>query len=107
MSPIASRQSILEAFKVLVNTRKTIDVVANLAIITVACLLAVVLIENHLIPRNRDVSVKQISDPQARSLLVKEPTVSSLDIEWSRSQQTLIFAISSTCHFCTESAPLL
>lgn len=31
--------------------------------------------------------------------------MSSLDIDWKQNKQTLILAISSSCHFCTESAP--
>lgn len=78
---------------------KKIELVANLAIIGVSCLLGALLVERNLtIDRTEQVSK---SDHQG----VSAPTVSSLDIDWRRSKQTLLLAVSSTCHFCTESAP--
>jgi hypothetical protein len=74
---------------------KKIEVGANIAIIVVACLLGAVLIKNYFIakqPKNPDVFES------------KNVTISLPDEDWSRSGQTLVLAVSSTCHFCTESA---
>ena len=85
----------------LMNVSKKIELIANVAIIVVACLLAVVLVKNYLLPK----SPQQVGERQSESSLVNQPTVSSLDIDWKQNRQTLILAISNSCHFCTESAP--
>lgn len=83
----------------LMNVSKKIEFAANVAIIVVACLLATVLVKNYLVTRHTEQARKSQSEP------LKNPTVSGLDIDWRQSKQTLLLAVSSTCHFCTESAP--
>src|SRR5690349_15137463 len=78
---------------------KKIELAANVAIIVVACLLATVLVKNYLVTSRTQPASK------SESQLVNAPTVSVLDIDWRQSKQTLLLAVSSTCHFCTESAP--
>lgn len=82
---------------------KNIEVVANLGIILVACLLATVLLKNYLF-KNQD---RQASQQPLLQSQLKLPgaDLSSLDVDWKQSKQTLVMAISNTCHFCTESAP--
>lgn len=83
----------------LMNVSKKIELAANVAIIVVACLLATVLVKNYLVTRHTEQARNSQSQP------LKNPTVSGLDIDWRQSKQTLLLAVSSTCHFCTESAP--
>jgi hypothetical protein len=85
------------------NITKKIELTANLAIVVVACLLAIVLVKNHLLngPSEGVKSSKAQSDGQ----LVNGNRLSLLDVDWKQSKQTLLLAVSSTCHFCTESAP--
>ena len=90
----------------LTGISKKIELAANLAIIVVACLLAIVLVKNYFFakpPQQADKSESQRI--QSESQPVNSPSVSSLDIDWKQNKQTLILAISSSCHFCTESAP--
>jgi hypothetical protein len=75
---------------------KRIEVAANVAIIAVALLLGLVLIKNYLI-------VKQPENPAVRA--TKNAEISLPGVNWSKNSQTLVLAVSSTCHFCTESAP--
>lgn len=82
---------------------KKIEVVANLAIILVACLLATVLLKNYIF-KNQDRQASQQMMPQSQPKLAGA-NLSSLDINWKQSKQTLLMAVSNTCHFCTESAP--
>lgn len=92
----------------LINVSKKIELIANLAIIVVACLLGTVLVKNYLVTKRTEQANKSESQPvqsQSQSQPVNSPTVSSLDIDWKQNRQTLILAISSSCHFCTESAP--
>ncbi len=90
----------------LTGLSKKIELIANVAIIVVACLLATVLVKHYLLTRPSEQANKSESQRvQSESQPVDSPTASSLDIDWKQSKQTLILAVSSTCHFCTESAP--
>jgi hypothetical protein len=86
---------------VVTNISKKIELVANVAIIVVACLLGVTLVKNYLLPKKPERTVQ--APPENRS--VGNPTVSSLDIDWKKSKVTLLLVLSTQCHFCTESAP--
>ncbi len=90
----------------LTSLSKKIELVANVAIIVVACLLTTVLVKNYFLTQpSQQANQGESQRVQSESQPANSPTVSSLDIDWKQSKQTLILAISSTCHFCTESAP--
>jgi hypothetical protein len=83
----------------LARLTKSIEFLANIAIIVVASLLATSLVKNYW-----------INPTTTASLLPKTPAssvtnLSALEIDWKQSNQTLVLAVSSTCHFCSESAP--
>jgi len=71
---------------------KRLELAANLAILVVSCLLAVVLVKAYFLNE----SSKEVTST---------PSVDSLDTTWNQNGQTLVLALSSNCHFCTESAP--
>jgi hypothetical protein len=71
---------------------KKIELVANLAILIVSCLLAVVLVKAYFLN-------------EAPKEVTSMPSVASLDIPWNQNGPTLILALSKNCRFCTESAP--
>lgn len=83
------------------NFSKKLEVGTNLAIIIVACMLGVVLVKNHLFKTPS----AGIGEKQSANQLVSGTRLSSLDVDWKQNRQTLLLAISSTCHFCTDSAP--
>lgn len=94
---------------------KRIEKCANAAIIVVAVLLGLVLINNHLIERTHSDQKELSSDSTPPKQVSGYKTVSSQsfllgskltlpDIEWPRDDQTLVLALSNTCRFCTESA---
>lgn len=80
---------------------KKIEIAANVAIVIVACLLAIVLIKSYLLTNSEPRSESGFNEGQR----VKQLAVSSLNIDWRRNGQTLLLAVSSNCRFCTESAP--
>lgn len=82
------------------NISKKIEVAANVAIIAVALLLGGVLVKRYLLP-------DATADGQsATAESLKPGTKLSLPgVDWSQSRQTLVMALSTNCHFCTESAP--
>jgi hypothetical protein len=78
---------------------KKIEVAANLAIIAVAILLGVVLVRNYLMPKPQ-------APPQAAAAPIPPGTKLSLPgVDWKANGRTLVMALSTGCHFCTESAP--
>jgi hypothetical protein len=78
---------------------KRIELVANLAIIVVATLLAVVLVRSYLLRRPSATQTTATSGIRAGTNL------SLPGVDWSANGQTLVMALSTQCHFCTESAP--
>lgn len=89
----------------LTGLSKKIELIANVAIIVVACLLVTVLVKNYLLTKPSQGNGTTAKVIQGENPAQNSPTVASLDIDWKQNRQTLILAISSACHFCTESAP--
>lgn len=83
----------------LARLTKSIEFLANIAIIIVASLLATSLVKNYWI--NPTLPSTILSKTPASSVT----NLSALEIDWKQSNQTLVLAVSSTCHFCSESAP--
>lgn len=77
---------------------KKIELLANVAIIAVAVLLAVVLVRQYVLPGGRDAA-------DAAPRIQKGAKVEVAGVDWSKSNRTLILALQKGCHFCTESAP--
>jgi len=79
---------------------KRIEVGANIAIITVGVLLSLVIVQNYLIAKPSEGSSSSETGYQARNTRISLP-----DVDWRANGQTLVLAVSSACHFCTESGP--
>jgi thiol-disulfide isomerase/thioredoxin len=77
-----------------------IETSANVAIILAAVLLATVLVKQHLLDGTRT----QASSPQPGVAVGAQLTTP--DVDWSGNKRTLLLVLSTTCHFCSESAPL-
>ena len=80
------------------NLVKIFEVFVNLSIITAALLLGVVLVRNHLLSNS---TAHTLFHSQAPT----EIKVSLPDVDWAKNRRTLLLALSSTCHYCSESAP--
>ena len=74
-------------------TRK-IEVLANVAIILVAILLGIVLVQQFI----------RKEQPQTPSI-VAGTKLRLPDIDWEHNRRTLLLVLQQGCHFCTESAP--
>jgi hypothetical protein len=83
----------------LARLTKSIEFLANIAILVVASLLATSLVKNYWINPTPTASI--IPQTSASSVT----NLSALQVDWKQSNQTLVLAVSSTCHFCSESAP--
>jgi len=83
---------------------RKIELATNIAIMIVAALLCVVLVKNHLLssppaPTPNGLIANNQIQPQAGAKL------SVPGIDWAENGQTLLLVLSTTCHFCSESAP--
>jgi len=96
------------------NTSRTVELVANIAIVVVALLFATAFVKNyvlskHAVDTNPIATPNGATSPPARESLISPGSKLSMsnisDLKLASSNRTLILALSNTCHFCTESAP--
>ena len=80
---------------------KGIETSANVAIIVVAVLLGAVLVRQLLAGGTQT----RTGTPQSGAVSGHDTRLTLPGVDWSESKKTLVLALSSTCHFCTESAP--
>lgn len=85
------------------NFAGKVEVIANLSIIAVAVLLCAVLVKSYVIPA--PVSNAMGDPAEAKREVKRGDKVGVTGIDWQRSQKTLLLALSTACHFCTESSP--
>jgi len=74
---------------------------ASLATILVSLLLSVVLIKVFLLPQPNPAASSRPQQPRA-GMTIKQALPG---VDWAKNRRTLVLAISTQCHFCTESAP--
>lgn len=91
------------------GTRKVVNLVANVALIIVAVLLCAVIGKDYFAPRLVGPPSKVDAKVDAPSLNLHNEVqpgerVSLSGVDWSKSNHTLLLAISSKCNFCSESA---
>jgi len=87
---------------------RSIAIAANAATLVVAVLLSVVLVRNYLLPTSSPTLLQGRSTSIRPTDLVTTGTNLSKrlsGVNWNRNGGTLILALSTHCHFCTESAP--
>jgi thioredoxin-related protein len=90
------------------NISKKIEVLANIAILVTASLLCVVLVKNHLAPASKSANNQPTIKTNAaqNNYQLKSGMKLSLEgMDWSKNGRTLLLALSTTCHFCSESGP--
>ncbi len=81
------------------NVAKKIETGANVAIIAVALLLGTVLVRQYLLPQ------PPRPDPVGSARIQPGTKLSLPGVDWGRSERTLLMVLSTTCRYCTESAP--
>src|SRR4051812_14954155 len=83
------------------NIAKKIEVAANVAIIVAAVALTSVLAKRYFFA-----PVLPLAAPSAAAANI--PTGAKADfinVDWGKSDRTLLLVLQAGCHFCTESAP--
>jgi|SRR5688572_14198835 len=81
------------------NIARSVEMAANIAIICVAVLLGAVLI-SRTITNFRSTATAESANSETSTNQKLQLT----GVDWSKHDNTLVMAISSTCHFCTSSA---
>ena len=81
------------------NIAKKIEVGANVAIIVLALLLGTLLVRRYLLPQTPN------PGPVANARIRPGTKLSVPGADWTRNERTLLMVLSTTCHFCTDSAP--
>src|SRR5262245_8259067 len=71
---------------------KKVELLANVVIIIVGLLIGVVAVKHYLLA------------PSQPTPIQVGTKINLPGVDWTKSEQTLLLAISETCHFCTESA---
>jgi len=91
---------------------KKVEALANVAVIITSVVLCSLLAKNYLFSPSKQSATAETIAPksaspsgQQRHPIQPGTKVSLPGINWNTSNRTLILAISSTCHFCSESAP--
>ena len=91
---------------------KKLEVLANVAVIITSVVLCTVLAKNYLLSSNKQGTVaatappvSQVGNPSRKRSIEPGTKISLPGIDWSKSDRTLLLALSTMCHFCTESAP--
>jgi len=78
------------------NLYKRVELVANIAIITVALAICVVLVKRYLLDTPGPAEVNAISAGEKIALS---------NVDWQKGRQTLLVVLAQGCHYCAESVP--
>jgi len=82
------------------NIAKKIEVVANVAIIIAALALTFVLAKRYFAP------VLPLAAPERAATNIQTGTKADfINVDWGKSDRTLLLVLQEGCHFCSESAP--
>jgi hypothetical protein len=91
---------------------KKLEVLANIAVIITSVVLCSVLVKKHFFSAaKQEASVEAAQAKSPASNASRRPSIqpgtkiSLPGIDWSKSTSTVVLALSTTCHFCSESAP--
>lgn len=85
------------------SIRRKIEVGANIAIISVAILLGIVLVRNLFHQHAQKAAGDQKPQRTKPELIGKKAEIPGMN--WDQTEQTLLLALQPQCKFCTESAP--
>ncbi|MGZ8843532.1 MAG: TlpA family protein disulfide reductase [Pyrinomonadaceae bacterium] len=91
---------------------KKLEVLANIAVIVTSVVLCSALVRRYFFSGNKQTVAAPTSSTSSAygntpSRRTPQPgtKISLPGIDWSKSSRTVVLALSTTCHFCNESAP--
>jgi len=77
------------------NASRRLEAAANIAVICAALLVGAIAVQQYVLPKRKSIP-NQIKPGQKLSMK---------DVTWSEKRKYLVLGLSTTCHFCTDSAP--
>jgi len=89
---------------------RKLEAIANVAVVIAAVVLCSIAIKKYLLPTLRkevvatQTSIALPAAPQKRSI-APGTRISLPEVDWSKSKLSVLLALSTKCHFCSESAP--
>jgi thiol-disulfide isomerase/thioredoxin len=91
---------------------KKLEVLANIAVIITSVVLCSVLVKKYFFSAaKQEASVEAVQPKLADSSSSRRQSIQAgtkvllPGIDWSKSARTVVLVLSTTCHFCSESAP--
>jgi thiol-disulfide isomerase/thioredoxin len=91
---------------------KKLEVLANIAVIITSLVLCSVLVKKYFFssakpgaPAEAGPAVQPAANASRRPSIQAGTKISLPGIDWSKSTRTVVLALSTTCHFCSESGP--
>lgn len=90
---------------------KKVEVLANIAVIFTSLVLCSVLVKKYFFTAKQTVAA---ATPSAQPPSISSKSKSAVQpgtevllpgIDWSKNSRTIVLALSTTCHFCSESGP--
>ena len=91
---------------------KKLEVLANIAVIVTSIIVCTVLVRRYVLPPSKGATVAVSAAPASDSRglsstrsIERGTKIVLPAIDWTKSDRTLLLALSTTCHFCSESAP--
>ena len=82
---------------------RKIEVAANVAAIVIAIIISAMLVKTYLPPTTATRPAQALAGPEVSPGAALNGKVFGVD--WTKNRRTLVMAISTTCHFCLDSAP--
>lgn len=79
------------------------EIAANVATTVAAILVSIVLLMVFVFPRHATRAALPDVEPSQKGMNLKSAVPG---VDWNKNGRTLVMAISTQCHFCTESLPL-
>ena len=91
---------------------KKLEILANICVVITSVVLCSVLIKKYVLSSTKpEASVEAVQSKPPASSASRRPSIQAgtkitlPGIDWSKSTRTVVLALSTTCHFCSESAP--
>lgn len=90
---------------------KKLEVLANIAVVVTSAVLCSVLVKKYFFSSTKQAPVEAVQSKSPAPSASRRPSIqagtkiSLPGIDWNKSTRTVVLALSTTCHFCSESAP--
>lgn len=87
------------------NISKHIETGSNIATITLAALLGVILVRGGIPREGNSATFSSGRQVQPAPRIGLDLAKSPISVDWAANKRTLVLGLQTGCHFCTESAP--